>query len=155
LPASLVHAQAAFWTPSIMRPGDKLNSNRIQTGLKPDSTRIFPEEETHMNFGQAIATCFSKYFVFEGRATRPEFWWFTLFQVIVNIAAMYVPEVVGLVIGLAVGIPGITVGTRRLHDIGKSGWWQLLTLTGIGILVLIYWWVQPSEGAYEYGATSD
>ena len=41
-------------------------------------------------------------------------------------------------------LPALAVGARRLHDIGRSGWWQLLSLSGIGTLVLIYWWVQPS-----------
>ena len=45
---------------------------------------------------------------------------------------------------LALLLPALAVGARRLHDIGRSGWWQLLSLTGIGSLVLIYWWVQPS-----------
>ena len=45
---------------------------------------------------------------------------------------------------LALLLPALAVGARRLHDIGRSGWWQLLSLTGIGTLVLIYWWVQPS-----------
>ncbi|RYF53877.1 MAG: DUF805 domain-containing protein, partial [Comamonadaceae bacterium] len=42
--------------------------------------------------------------------------------------------------------PELAVGTRRLHDIGRSGWWQLLLLTGIGFLLLLVWWAQPSEG---------
>jgi hypothetical protein len=42
-------------------------------------------------------------------------------------------------------LPSIAVATRRLHDVGRSGWWQLLAITLIGILVLIYWYVQPSK----------
>jgi len=49
-------------------------------------------------------------------------------------------------------IPSITVATRRLHDIGKSGWWQLLVFTGVGILVLIYWFaLNGHAGANAYG----
>lgn len=48
-------------------------------------------------------------------------------------------------VAIALLLPSLAVGARRLHDIGKSGWWQLLIITGIGFLVLIYWWVQPTE----------
>jgi len=49
-------------------------------------------------------------------------------------------------------IPGIAVGVRRLHDVGRSGWWMLIALTGIGAFVLLYWFVKDSEpGNNEYG----
>ena len=41
-------------------------------------------------------------------------------------------------------IPGLAVGARRLHDVGKSGWWQLLMITIIGFIPLIYWWASPA-----------
>ena len=41
--------------------------------------------------------------------------------------------------------PGIAAGTRRLHDVNKSGWWQLITLTIIGIILLIVWWATVGE----------
>lgn len=97
-----------------------------------------------MNFGQAISTCLSKYATFSGRASRPEFWWFSLFQLLVLlVAAMFSDLLYGLS-GLGLMLPALAAGARRLHDIGKSGWWQLLMLTGIGYLVLLYWWVQPT-----------
>ena len=99
-----------------------------------------------MNFGQAISTCFSKYATFSGRASRPEFWWFFLFQILVSIAASMLGDVVAGLVSLAVLLPALAVGARRLHDIGKSGWWQLIMLTVIGLLLLIYWWVQPASG---------
>lgn len=98
-----------------------------------------------MNFGQAISTCFSKYATFSGRASRPEFWWFFLFQVLVSIAASMFGDVINGLLNLALLLPALAVGARRLHDIGKSGWWQLIALTVIGLLVLIYWWVQPGN----------
>ena len=99
-----------------------------------------------MNFGQAISTCFSKYATFSGRASRSEFWWFFLFQILVSIAASMLGDVVAGLVSLAVLLPALAVGARRLHDIGKSGWWQLIMLTGIGLLLLIYWWAQPASG---------
>ena len=99
-----------------------------------------------MNFGQAISTCFAKYATFSGRASRPEFWWFFLFQILVSLAASMLGDVVAGLVSLAVLLPALAVGARRLHDIGKSGWWQLIMLTVIGLLLLIYWWVQPASG---------
>lgn len=100
-----------------------------------------------MNFGQAISSCLSQYATFSGRASRSEFWWFFLFQVLVQIAAATLGNTVAALISLVLLLPALAVGARRLHDIGRSGWWQLLTLTGIGVLVLIYWWVQPTGSA--------
>lgn len=99
-----------------------------------------------MNFGQAISICFSKYATFSGRASRPEFWWFFLFQLLVSIAASMLGDLVSSLVSLALLLPALAVGARRLHDIGKSGWWQLIMLTVIGLLVLIYWWAQPGTG---------
>ena len=104
-----------------------------------------------MNFGQAISLCLSKYATFAGRASRPEFWWFFLFQILISLAASMLGDVVAGLVSLGLLLPALAVGTRRLHDIGKSGWWQLIMLTVIGLLVLIYWWVQPTvEGGNEY-----
>ena len=104
-----------------------------------------------MNFGQAISTCLSNYATFSGRASRSEFWWFFLFQILVSIAASMVSEKFGSLINLWLLLPALAVGARRLHDIGRSGWWQLLMISGIGFFVLIYWWVQPTaDGASSY-----
>ena len=97
-----------------------------------------------MNFGQAISACLSKYATFAGRATRPEFWWFFLFQILATVAAGMLGDKISGLIGIALLLPSLAVGARRLHDIGRSGWWQLLMFTGIGLFVLIYWWVQPT-----------
>ena len=107
-----------------------------------------------MNFGQAISTCLSNYATFSGRASRSEFWWFFLFQILVSIAASMVSEKFGSLINLGLLLPALAVGARRLHDIGRSGWWQLLMISGIGFFVLIYWWVQPTaDGASSYSLT--
>jgi uncharacterized membrane protein YhaH (DUF805 family) len=112
-----------------------------------------------MNFGHAISTCFYKYGTFSGRASRSEFWWFSLFQFGSWIAASMIVERFESSLGtellalfiFALYLPGLAVGSRRLHDIGRSGWWQLLMLTGIGYLWLVYWWVQLPAGANQYG----
>ncbi|MBT9551742.1 MAG: DUF805 domain-containing protein [Hydrogenophaga sp.] len=106
-----------------------------------------------MNFVDAVKTCFSKYVGFEGRATRSEYWWWVLFVFAVAIVMGVLRlGTIGNLFSLATLLPSIAVGARRLHDIGKSGWWQLIALIPlIGWLVLIYWAVQPSEGDNAFG----
>ena len=106
-----------------------------------------------MGFTDAVRSCLQKYATFHGRATRPEFWWFVLFTVLVSIVASMLGEVVNGLASLALLLPSIAVGARRLHDIGKTGWLQLLWIIPVvGWIVLIYWAVQPSEGDNRFGA---
>lgn len=100
-----------------------------------------------MTFTDAISTCLSKYATFKGRASRSEFWWFYLFTVLLTWAAAIVGVALGdtnailsNVLSLAFFIPLLAAGARRLHDTGRSGWWQLLMLTVIGVILLIIWW---------------
>lgn len=107
-----------------------------------------------MDFMTAVKTCFGKYADFNGRARRSELWWFVLFNVVVSaILTTILGDRLGSVYSLAVFLPSIAVAARRLHDIGRSGWWQLIGLIPIvGLIVLIYWYVQPGQpGANEHG----
>jgi uncharacterized membrane protein YhaH (DUF805 family) len=98
-----------------------------------------------MDFVSAIKSCLGQYATFSGRAVRSEFWWFFLFQIVAVVVASFLGDMVSTIVSLALLLPGLAVGARRLHDIGRTGWWQLLSLTGIGFLLLLYWWAQPSE----------
>jgi uncharacterized membrane protein YhaH (DUF805 family) len=108
-----------------------------------------------MDFVTSIKTCLAeKYAEFNGRASRPEFWWFMLFCFVVNmLAGMIFRGWISTLISLALLVPSLAVGARRLHDIGKSGWFQLLGIIPvIGWAILIYWTVQPGHaGANQYG----
>jgi len=115
-----------------------------------------------MGFSQAIRTCFAKYVTFSGRASRPEYWYFFLFIMIVNIAAgiidwQFFTSVVSIetetstsitatsnqpvtsLVGLAVFLPHLTVAWRRMHDSGRNGLYALLPILLIagafGVLV--------------------
>lgn len=94
-----------------------------------------------------------KYAVFEGRARREEFWTYTLVNLIVSFVLHFIAGFLGLIYSLAVLVPSLAVGARRLHDTGRSGWWQLVGLIPlIGIIVLIVFWVQDSQpAANEHG----
>ena len=101
-----------------------------------------------MNFGQAISTCFKNYATFTGRASRPEFWWFFLFQLLVSLATSMVSDILNGLAMLVLLLPGLAVGARRLHDIGKSAWLLLLWLIPlIGWVILIVWACQKSDPA--------
>lgn len=88
-----------------------------------------------MEFGTAVARCFSRYAVFRGRAPRSEFWWFFLFLLLLTLAtgaiawwldATAALDTVDLVLALATMLPEYAVAARRLHDRDRSGWWALL-----------------------------
>ncbi|MBC7278447.1 MAG: DUF805 domain-containing protein [Nocardioides sp.] len=90
---------------------------------------------------------FKKYASFEGRASRSEFWWVALFVWVVSIILGSIGnqvEAVTYVAGLfqlAVLVPYLAVGARRLHDTGRSGWWWLIALVPcVGAIVLIVFW---------------
>ncbi len=99
-----------------------------------------------------------KFAEFSGRARRKEFWMFILFNLIVSIVLTLVDNMLGIMMlgsiySLAVLIPSLAIGARRLHDTGRSGWWQLLYfLPVIGFIVLIVFFVQDSHDENDYGA---
>jgi uncharacterized membrane protein YhaH (DUF805 family) len=133
--------------------------------------------EAALGFVDAVKLCFARYATFTGRSARPEFWWWVLFSFLVNIVVGGLltasgGDWLGALASLALLVPSLAVGARRLHDTGRSGWWQAavylpggLSLLGgfffmiglIGMLVmivlLIVWLLQPGEpGPNGYGA---
>ena len=119
-------------------------------------TLIFFEYCLSMDFQTSIKTCFNKYAIFSGRASRSEFWFFVLFGLLGGIIAAiidtmilgYSAEVNGpinLIFSVALILPSISVAARRLHDLDKSGWWQLLWFTIIGGILIIIWHATEGE----------
>ena len=116
-----------------------------------------------MGIKDAVSTCFSKYATFSGRATRPEFWWFYLFIVIMYIVLAVLGGIIGDptiataligIFGLAIIIPIISVTVRRLHDQDKSGAWYFIALVpavgGIWLIVLLC--LPGTPGPNRFGA---
>lgn len=100
----------------------------------------------------------NQYADFTGRTTRKAFWMFVLFYLLLNVAISIVTgvvglEEVGLLFSLAVLLPAVAITARRLHDIGKSGWWQLVGFVPIiGWIIVIVWNAMPGQdGANTYG----
>ncbi len=126
-----------------------------------------------MELGAAIKAGFTKTFVYQGRASRSEFWFFQLFHVIVFVVLMMVLAVVLnlsanregtispvaglsmlLVVIYLIGmlLPLISLAVRRLHDSDKSGAFLLLTFVPFGGLVLLVFYCLPgSIGPNKYG----
>lgn len=100
-----------------------------------------------LGFGEAIKICFQKFFDFTGRARRSEYWWFTLFQILVSIPCAFMDGLLDVAVGfsflntvasIVFFFPSLTVSFRRLHDIGRSGWWlgAAIILFIIGLIAL-------------------
>ena len=100
-----------------------------------------------MDFGTAIATFFKRYFDFEGRSSRAEYWWFVLFNYLIYIAAFILDIIIfGIAAmdeaflfqglwSLATLIGVISLGVRRLHDIDKTGFWFLYIYSPLLVLI--------------------
>jgi uncharacterized membrane protein YhaH (DUF805 family) len=115
-----------------------------------------------MGYGQAIAAGYSNYFNFKDRSTRSAYWYFALFvglgaftTAIVDILLFGMKDVgpTGVIFQLATIIPIMSLSVRRLHDIGRTGWWVLLgVIPIIGWIVLMVFACQPTvPQTNEYG----
>ena len=131
-----------------------------------------------MDLVTSVRTCLTKYATFDGRASRSEFWWFFLAASVVIVAVQLVQNVfvvfeffardsrLAVAFGLvtvmlriatfamvvALAIPFLAVGCRRLHDRGQSGWLQMLLLVPCGSIALIVLWImEGTPGPNGYG----
>ncbi len=110
--------------------------------------------------------CLQHYAEFNGRARRSEYWYFVLFNLVISFVIGFtfgviaglldMPALANLAYlwSLAMFIPGLAVSVRRLHDIGRSGWWLFLSLIPlVGAIILIIWYCTDSQpGANQYGS---
>lgn len=126
-----------------------------------------------MGFFDAIASVFSKYATFSGRAPRSEFWWFWLLNMAVSIALdgfdfgygmtgmrsfggmehMGGAPILSAIWHLAVFLPTLAVSVRRLHDTDRSGWWLLLWLVPVigWIVMLVFLVSRGTQGPNRFG----
>ena len=116
-----------------------------------------------MTFTQSIKTCFSKYATFKGRASRSEYWWWTLFNILLGIligvilglsgASEDTVDIVSSIFALLMLLPNIAVSVRRIHDSGRSGWWWWIILVPLAgpIFFLFLLVAKSQEGDNKYG----
>ena len=128
----------------------------LQDEQKQKFTKNTYVPQKPLSFNEAVGTCFRKYFDFSGRARGSEYWYFLLFSFILYIVATVLDinlfgntwEDSGplyMITSVALFIPSISSATRRLHDSGKSGWWQLLYFTVIGAVLVLYWLIRKGD----------
>lgn len=110
-----------------------------------------------MKFIESITLFFKNYSNFKGKSTRSDFWYAQLFLILAGFLTTVIDlkffkytltgQPVSDIFNILTIVPIYALSFRRLHDIGKSGWWVLLQLTIIGIIPLIYWYCKPSLSA--------
>ena len=132
--------------------------------LQP-SSMPFPSQtyQRNVTFGSAVSSVFRNYATFSGRASRAEYWWWVLFYILVSILLAAI-DVVAFgshaegpfsgVWGLVTLLPALAVSVRRLHDIGRTGWWMLIALVPlIGTILLLVWQCRRGDmGPNQYGS---
>lgn len=119
-----------------------------------DSTQNAPVKTRRIGFLEAVMRCLQKYAAFKGRATRAEYWWFILFNFLLGTVLYSVfadcvsrdsAEMAAGLLQLALFLPALAVGVRRLHDINFRGWWILISITIIGIIPLWILYCLPGK----------
>ncbi len=107
---------------------------------------------------QAMRSALAQYVVFTGRARRSELWWFAAVTLVAYAAAALLDDELGgrpiatSVVALALLVPYLALNSRRLHDIDKSGWWQLMYLLPlVGIVLFVVWNVTDSRPDNRFG----
>ena len=138
------------------------NINNQNLNNQSDSAAIDAQEENYNIVDWTKKVIVDNYANFGGRARRKEYWFFNLGYVALSIVAIILDEIIGTdeygllqtLLGLALFIPTIAVSSRRLHDTGRSGWWQLLWFIPIiGWILLIIWFASDTSPQHnQYGA---
>ena len=111
---------------------------------------MYESQREPIGFLEAVALFFSRYTDFGGRSRRSEYWWVMLFNVIVSFVLAMLPNSLAFLSGLwslAILVPSLAICIRRLHDVGKSGWWYLFILIPLvgGIILLVQFCKDSTE----------
>ena len=109
--------------------------------------------QKQLTFEEAVKRALTvNYCNFQGRSSRSEYWWYCLFTFVLGFILGLISETLGGILSLALLLPGLGLGVRRLHDLNRSGWFLLLAIVPLVNLILIYWFTQPSDPqANQYG----
>ena len=84
---------------------------------------------------EAVLDGFKRFSDINGRSTRPQFWYFFVFYIIVSFASSRVfSDLIDLIVSIAIFIPYIAVAIRRMHDAGRSGWFVIVPIVNLVFL---------------------
>tara|TARA_Y100000385_G_scaffold71365_1_gene71656 strand:- start:44 stop:511 length:468 start_codon:yes stop_codon:yes gene_type:complete len=118
----------------------------------PEST---DNEHRKVSFTQSWVLFFRNYAKFSGRSSRSAYWFWALWSLIITIVIEVLRasigeelnpvDIIDLVWNLAILVPTFALGARRLHDVGRSGWWQLIPLTIVGIIPYLIWVLRAGD----------
>ena len=98
------------------------------------------------SYQTAILNCFKKFADFKGRSARSEFWYFQLFCLLLSIFLHFISQNLASLAMLIVMLPNLAVSVRRMHDIGRSGWWVcIVAVPIIGLFLFLFWAIQDSD----------
>ena len=141
---SIAELSAYFAPPPTYAPSPPMYAQQQQMYAPPQPLHTLQQPKNGFEW---FVKALKQYVDFSGRASRKEYWYFYLFALINGIVTCSMGYVLLLV-------PTIAVTVRRLHDIGKSGWYSLITLIPIvGWIIIIIWLCQDSQpGANKWGA---
>ena len=135
-------AQPAYQPPAQQKPVQTQPNYNPNMGAKSSND---------VGFGEAIKLFFTNYANFSGRASKSEFWWAFLFNVIISLVSGLIP-ILGALVGLAMIVPGISLCVRRLHDIGKPGtYWFMGLIPVAGGIILLIQFLKDSVGDNQWG----
>ena len=131
---------------------------RSNTGVSENPLKSKTNQQFTIMLEWYLKVVRDNYANFEGRARRSEFWYFVLVNVIVGVVFGILSSIVGFFIyfyyiySLAVLVPNIAVGVRRLHDVGKSGWFYLLAFVPlVNIYLIVLFCTEGDKGPNEFG----
>lgn len=105
-----------------------------------------------MNIIEATKLYFTRYADFNGRSRRSEYWWASLAITLIGGVVTAILGDLSFIWSLATLIPSLAISVRRLHDIGKSGWWYLISLIPlVGLIIMLVWCCQDSTEDNQWG----
>jgi uncharacterized membrane protein YhaH (DUF805 family) len=120
-------------------------NNLIDVGRNKQNFKKGAANNQSMNGIQYFFKAIQKYAVFTGRARRKEYWYYILFYYVFSILFMILPPL-SILYFLGLIVPTLAVGVRRMHDVGKSGWYLLIPIYG-----LILSFTEGDKGRNAYG----
>ena len=141
--------------------GNPVNGTKVNNGTADKAKNFFNEIQARaddlkgpepVEFVKAIKLFFLYALNFKGRSSRSEYWWGYLFNTLLSLVLPVIP-MIGGVLSLAMLVPGIALSIRRMHDIGKSGWYLLMSLIPLAgpIIVLVYMCTPSQPEANQWG----